>query len=123
MLLSPLMPVQNEPCNKVSSGEAQAHEQVLPVSERDVHAWAPAGFENAARKEHHNEAAALRNIHEQGVCPASSCQAFGVDMCVCTVQKSLKCSVQPTKAPDLLFGQVCMSLLKWCTCTYRLATM
>lgn len=63
------MLLQYEPCNKVGSGEAQAHEQALPVSERAVHALRPPGFENAARKEHHNEAAALRNIHEQGVCP------------------------------------------------------
>ena len=94
--------LQNEPCNKVSSGEAQAHEQVLPVSERAVHAWAPAGFENAARKEHHNEAAALRNIHEQGVRPASSCQAFcrrlhvhgaaKASSALCSPQKYLICS-------------------------------
>ncbi len=61
------MSPQYEPCNKVGSGEAQANEQVLPVSERIVHAARPAGFENAARQEHHNEAAALRNLHERAV--------------------------------------------------------
>lgn len=83
------MSLQNEPCNKVGSGEAQAHEQVVPVSERAVHAVHPAGFENAARKEHHNEAAALRNIHEQGVRPPRGSQAFCKDTHVCEMQRML----------------------------------
>ncbi len=68
MLLSTLMLLQYEPCNKVGSGEAQAREEVLPVSEHALHAVHPAGFENAARQEHQNEAAALRNLQEEAVC-------------------------------------------------------
>ena len=62
------LPLQTDPCNAVGSGEAQAHEEVLPVSERAVHATRPPGFENAARQEHVNEAAALRSM-QQGVRP------------------------------------------------------
>ena len=65
------MVLQYEPCNKVGSGEAQAREEVLPVSEHALHAVHPAGFENAARQEHQNEAAALRNLQEQAVCLTS----------------------------------------------------
>ena len=71
----------------MGSGEAQAHEQVVPVSERAVHALRPAGFENAARKEHHNEAAALRNIHEQGVCLASLSEIMSEQLHVPSAEK------------------------------------
>lgn len=59
--------VQFEPVNKVGSGEAQAHEEVMPVSESAAHAVRPPGFESAARQEHQNEAAALRNLQKRAV--------------------------------------------------------
>ena len=92
--------MQYEPCNKVGSGEAQAREQVLPVSERVVHAARPAGFENAARQEHHNEAAALRNLHEQAV--RATCESL--DACEGLV---------PFKAASLSTAVVSLGHVNW----------
>jgi hypothetical protein len=64
--------MQHEPCDYVGSGEAVAHEEVLPVSEHALHASRPAGFASAARHEHEHEAAALRKLQEVGHLAAAS---------------------------------------------------